>query len=57
MIGLRLVGESPSLFARVLVGNGGLSTGDHKMPDAFLHWQKFARETEVRVACLPLASM
>ena len=31
-------------FARVAVGNGILPTGDTKISDAFLRWQKFASE-------------
>jgi haloalkane dehalogenase len=45
LIGLRLVGESPDRFARVAIGNGGLPTGDRTPTQAFLDWQKFARET------------
>lgn len=31
-------------FARVVVGNGGLPTGDAKISDGFIQWQKFASE-------------
>ena len=41
----RLVGEHPDRFARVVVANGGLPTGEQQMSEAFLSWQKFARET------------
>jgi len=47
LIGLRLVAEHPDRFARVAVGNTGLSTGDRPMGEAFLAWQSFARTTEV----------
>lgn len=47
LVGLRLVGEHPDRFARVVIGNGGLPTGDQQMPDAFGAWQRFARETPV----------
>ena len=47
LLGLRLVAEHPDRFARVAVGNTGLSTGDRPMGDAFLAWQEFARTTEV----------
>ncbi|HWJ63785.1 MAG TPA: haloalkane dehalogenase [Acidimicrobiales bacterium] len=47
LVGLRLVAEHPDRFARVAVGNTGLSTGDRPMGDAFLAWQEFARTTEV----------
>jgi haloalkane dehalogenase len=47
LIGLRLVAEHPERYARVAVGNTGLSTGDRPMGDAFLAWQEFARTAEV----------
>jgi haloalkane dehalogenase len=45
LIGLRLVGEHPERFARVVVANSGLPTGDRPLTDAFLAWQKFSQET------------
>jgi haloalkane dehalogenase len=45
LIGLRLVGEHPERFARVVVANTGLPTGDQPMTEAFLAWQKFSQET------------
>jgi haloalkane dehalogenase len=45
LIGLRLVAEHPDRFARVVVGNTGLPTGDQPLTDAFLSWQKFSQET------------
>lgn len=45
LIGLRLVAEHPDRFARVVVANTGLPTGDMPMSDAFLAWQKFSQET------------
>jgi haloalkane dehalogenase len=47
LIGLRIVGEHPDLFARLVVANGGLPTGDQQMPPAFRAWQKFSQETPV----------
>ena len=47
LIGLRLVGEHPERFARVVVANSGLPTGDQPLTDAFLAWQKFSQETPV----------
>lgn len=44
LIGLRLVANNPDLFARVVVANTGLPTGDTPMPDAFLNWRKFSLE-------------
>jgi haloalkane dehalogenase len=43
LIGLRLVGEHPDRFARVVVANGFLPTGDRGVPAAFRAWQAFAR--------------
>ena len=45
LIGLRLVGEHPDRFARVVVANSGLPTGDRPLSDAFMAWQKFSQET------------
>ncbi|WP_138761005.1 haloalkane dehalogenase [Modestobacter altitudinis] len=42
LLGLRLVGEHPDRFARVVAANTGLPTGDHAMSEAFLAWQRFA---------------
>ena len=45
LIGLRLVAEHADRFARVVVANTGLPTGDQPMTDAFLAWQRFALES------------
>lgn len=45
LIGLRLVAEHPDRFARVVVANSGLPTGDQPLSDAFGAWQKFSQET------------
>jgi haloalkane dehalogenase len=45
LVGLRLVAEAPERFARLCVGNTGLPTGDGKLSDAFMAWQKFSRES------------
>ncbi len=53
LIGLRLVAAQPDRFARVAVSNTGLPTGDQRMPEAFLSWQRFAREAaEFRVGAI-----
>lgn len=44
LIGLRLVGEEPDRFARVVAANTMLPTGDHHPGQAFLAWQKFSQE-------------
>jgi haloalkane dehalogenase len=46
LVGLRLVGEHPDRFARVVVANTGLPTGDARMTDAFLAWQRYSQQTE-----------
>jgi len=45
LLGLRLVGEHPERFARVVAANTFLPTGDRNPGDAFLAWQKFSQET------------
>lgn len=42
LIGLRLAAESPERFARILLGNGGLPTGEGAISRAFLIWRAFA---------------
>lgn len=46
LIGLRLVGEHPERFARVVAANTTLPTGDQHPGEAFLAWQRFSQETE-----------
>ncbi|AFM19605.1 putative hydrolase or acyltransferase of alpha/beta superfamily [Mycolicibacterium chubuense NBB4] len=43
LIGLRLVAENPEVFARLVVANTGLPTGDHPMPEV---WWQFRRAVE-----------
>ena len=45
LIGLRLVAADPDRFARLVVANTGMPTGDGKPSEAFDNWQRFARET------------
>ena len=45
LIGLRLVGEQPDRFARVVAANTFLPTGDRHPGEAFLAWQRFSQET------------
>jgi len=47
LIGLRLVAADGDRFARVLVANTGLPTGDHRVPDAFHLWRRFTQEVPV----------
>jgi haloalkane dehalogenase len=46
LVGLRLVASAPERYARVVIGNGGMPTGDRPPNEAFLRWQTFAREAE-----------
>ena len=43
LIGLRLAAENEQRFDRVVLANGGLPTGDGKMPTVFRIWRAFAR--------------
>jgi haloalkane dehalogenase len=45
LVGLRLVAAQPDRYARVVVGNTGLPTGERPPNDAFLAWQKFSKES------------
>ena len=47
LIGLRLVAKYPERFARVVVANTGLPTGDQAPTEAFLNWQNFSQTTPV----------
>jgi haloalkane dehalogenase len=47
LVGLRLVADNPDRFARVVIGNTGLPTGDGAPSDAFMAWQKFSQESPV----------
>lgn len=47
LIGLRLVGEHPDKFARVVVANGFLPTAERAVPGAFRVWRAFARYSPV----------
>ncbi|MBT8078815.1 MAG: haloalkane dehalogenase [Gammaproteobacteria bacterium] len=43
LIGLRVAAENEQRFARIVLANGGLPTGDQEMPKAFRVWRAFAR--------------
>ena len=45
LIGLRLVAVQPDRFSRVVAANTGLPTGDIPLSEAFMRWQRFARES------------
>jgi haloalkane dehalogenase len=44
LIGLRLVGEEGDRFARVLITNSGLPTGDHPPSEQFRAWRRHVEE-------------
>jgi len=46
LVGLRLVALQPDRYARVVIGNGGMPTGEGKPTEAFLRWQQFAASAE-----------
>jgi len=46
LVGLRLVTAQPDRYARLVLGNTGLPTGEGKPSEAFLAWQKFSQETD-----------
>ncbi len=43
LIGLRMAAENPERFARIVLANGGLPTGDQPFPLAFRIWRAFAK--------------
>jgi len=43
LIGLRALADAPERFARAVVANTGLPTGDQPMSEAFLAWQRFSQ--------------
>jgi haloalkane dehalogenase len=45
LVGLRLVAAEPDRYARVVVANTGMPTGESAPTAAFLAWQKFAAES------------
>ena len=47
LIGLRIVGDEPERFARVVAANTFLPTGDQPMPDAFFQWRTFSQTIPV----------
>lgn len=47
LLGLRLAAEAQDKFARIVVGNGMLPTGDQKIAPAFFIWQAFAKYSPI----------
>jgi haloalkane dehalogenase len=47
LIGLRLAAEHPDRFARIIIANGFLPTGEGHVPRAFRLWRAFARYSPI----------
>ena len=47
LIGLRLATALPQRFSRIVLGNGGLPTGDPPPNEAFMAWRDFSQNTPV----------
>lgn len=45
LIGLRLASEMPERFARLIIMNTGLPTGEQQANDSFIMWRQFAEST------------
>ena len=45
LVGLRLVASAPERFARIVVSNTGLPTGEQPLSPAFMAWQKYSQES------------
>jgi haloalkane dehalogenase len=45
LIGLRVLADDPGRFARVIVSNTGLPTGERKPPEEFLRWRQYSQTT------------
>jgi len=45
LIGLRLASEMPERFARLVIMNTGLPTGEQQANDSFIMWRQFAEST------------
>jgi haloalkane dehalogenase len=43
VLGLRVAAENEARFTRIVIGNGGLPTGDRPANEAFMRWQKFSQ--------------
>ncbi len=45
LIGLRIAAENPARFARIVAANTALPIGNIKMPEAFMQWLEFSRNS------------
>ncbi|MCI0525701.1 MAG: haloalkane dehalogenase [Acidobacteria bacterium] len=46
LIGLRIAAENPDRFARIVVANTGLPTGDQPMTEGFMRWREYSQSVE-----------
>lgn len=46
LIGLRLVAQMPERFARLVIANTALPTGDHRLGEAFESWRDYSQNVE-----------
>jgi len=46
LIGLRVAAENPDRFARIVVANTGLPTGDQPMTEGFMRWREYSQTVE-----------
>jgi haloalkane dehalogenase len=46
LIGLRIAAENPDRFARIVVANTGLPTGDQPMTEGFMRWREYSQTVE-----------
>ncbi len=46
LVGLRVLTAAPDRYARVVIGNTGLPTGDHSPSKAFLAWRHYSQTVE-----------
>jgi haloalkane dehalogenase len=46
LVGLRIAAEHPDRFARIVVANTGLPTGDQPMSEGFLRWREYSQTVE-----------
>jgi haloalkane dehalogenase len=46
LVGLRVLAGDPDRYARVVIGNTGLPTGDNRPSPAFLAWQRYSQTVE-----------
>ena len=50
LIGLTVAAQHPERFARLVIMNTGLPTGEEKMPEGFMAWRDFALRTPDLIA-------